>query len=280
MSIAGPVVYGDNGKHGAAFELALAEARSRRALLRVVHCVVLPTEESELFLSEVMYREMMAAGQTILDSTQALVERAEPQVAAEYVLTSGAPADVLVEQSRTAQLVVTGIDDIPWYDRLLGGAVAGRLARHCHCPLITVPDLPADPERHEGVVVALDGNSAARPLLTLAFDLAFDLAERRGCTLHAIRTISVGAVPEFIEGARATLGEVLAGWGERYPDVRVEQEVVVGEPSEAFIDATRHAEVVVVGRAGRHGVHRPTAASVVQHASCPVAVVPLDEPHA
>lgn len=274
MSTTGPVVYGDNGRHGAALDFALAEAASRGTALRVVHCVTLPTEESELFLSEIVYREMMSRGQTILDGTQALVDRADPPVAAEYVLTSGAPADVLVEQSRSAQLIVTGIDDIPWYDRLLGGAVAGHLARHSHCPLITVPDVGPDRGRHEGVVVAIDGNSGARPLLALAFELA----DRWGCTLHAIRAVSVGAVPSYVEGARATVGEVLAGWQETYPDVSVEHEVVIGEPSEAFVHATRRAELVVVGRSGRHGLHRPTAASVVQHASCPVAVVPLDEP--
>ncbi|MCW2769726.1 MAG: hypothetical protein JWR27_1159 [Aeromicrobium sp.] len=56
---------------------------------------------------------------------------------------------------------------------------------------MTVPDSMADDERHEGVVVALHGYNASRPLLTLALGLA----DHWGCALHAVRTVSVGVHP-------------------------------------------------------------------------------------
>lgn len=271
MNPTAPIVYGDDGTRGTSMYFALDEARRRRAPLRIVHCAAIPTEDATFFMGEALYRGIMADGQELLDTTQQVVEREAPDLEVAYVLSDRPTADVLVDESESAQLVVTGIDDIPWYDRLIGGAVAGHVARLSHCPVTTVPD-SFDRERRGGVVVALDGSSAARPLLGLAFELAQD----RGCTLHAIRVVSVGAVPAFVESARASLAEVLAGWGDSYPDVRVEREVVVGEPSQACVDATRSAELVLVGRSAHHALRRPTSSSVVRHAACPVVVVPLD----
>ncbi|MRK00264.1 hypothetical protein GEV27_01895 [Aeromicrobium sp. S22] len=268
----GPVVLGDDGTRGAAMDFALAEAQRRHALLKVVHCAPLPTDLGDLVASEAAHREVLSAGQELLDRTAQLIEQRRAQVDVEYVLSDLPPTQHLLEESGTAQLLVTGIDDIPWYDRLFGGAVASYLATHAECPLVTVPKHLDDGRRHEGVVVALDGTSDARPLLSFAFEVA----QGWGTTLHAVRMVSVGAVPDVVESARANLSEVLAGWGESYPDVRVEQEVVVAEPSDACIAATSRAELVLVGRSGRHRIRRPTAAALVRHATCPVAVVPLD----
>ncbi|MCL3820363.1 universal stress protein [Aeromicrobium wangtongii] len=271
-----PVVLGDDGTRDAVLEFALAEAQRRHAPLKVVHCAPTPLDPTDVMPSEALSRELLAAGQEVLDGTRQLIEQRAAELDVEYVLSDRAPIEFLLEESETAQLLVTGIDDIPWYDRLFGGAVATYLSAHALCPLVTVPKQLDESQRHEGVVVALDGTSGARPLLSFAFEVA----QEWGAPLHAVRMVPVGATPDYHEIARANLSEVLAGWAEDYPDVRVDQEIIVSQPSAGGIAATRRAQLVLVGRSGKHGMHRPTASSLVRHAACPVAVVPLDPPTA
>jgi nucleotide-binding universal stress UspA family protein len=73
------------------------------------------------------------------------------------------------------------------------------------------------------------------------------------------------------------LSEALAGRQERYPGVVVEHRVVHGGTREALIEASRSAQLVVVGARGRGGFAGLLLGSVSQallhHAHGPVAVV-------
>ncbi|MEU9669113.1 MULTISPECIES: universal stress protein [Streptomyces] len=70
------------------------------------------------------------------------------------------------------------------------------------------------------------------------------------------------------------LGSVFPG--ER--PARLREHLVEGDPSEALIQASEGAELLVVGRRGRGGFARAMLGSVgqrcAQHAACPVVVVP------
>lgn len=268
-----PVVLGLVDKQPAALAMAVHEARRLGAPLRIVHAAAMPFAQMEMYASESVVRDMMIAGQTLLDGTQRDLSMSDPDLRVEYVLSPTTPTDLLVKESAGAQLLVIGLDHIPWYDRLVGAATTGHVVRYSRCALIAVPEDEHDRAGREGVVVALDGNSGAMPLLRSAFESA----DERGCTLHALQVIPSNADVQETETARVSLGEVLAGWGELFPDVRVEVQVVKGEPSTACVEATRHAELVMVGRSRRHGLHRPTSAMVLRHAQCPVWIVPLDD---
>ncbi|MCW2770111.1 MAG: hypothetical protein JWR27_1544 [Aeromicrobium sp.] len=268
-----PVVVGVDGRHQAPLRFAIDEARRRGAPLRVLHCAAMPFEQMEIYVSDLGYREMLAAGQRVLDETSELLQQEAPEIPTEYDLSTRTPVDLLLEEGASAQLLVIGIEDIPWYDRVLGGAVAGHLARVAPCPMVAVPEVDDILARHEGVVVALDCTRAADELLRLAFDLA----QHRRCPLHALTVMAQGSAPDDIDDTRVVLGEVLAGWREAYPEVRVQQHVVVGAPDEVCRTATQGAELVLVGRSRHHGFRRPLAVSVLRHAACPVGVVPTDE---
>lgn len=66
--------------------------------------------------------------------------------------------------------------------------------------------------------------------------------------------------------------------GER--PARLREHLVEGDPSEALIQASEGAELLVVGRRGRGGFARAMLGSVgqrcAQHAACPVVVVPRE----
>ena len=80
--------------------------------------------------------------------------------------------------------------------------------------------------------------------------------------------------------AEAELGERLAGWHERYPDVAVTRFVERERPSAALLRHAENARLVVVGTRGRGGFRGlllgSTSQHLLHHAPCPVAVVRTD----
>jgi len=50
---------------------------------------------------------------------------------------------------------------------------------------------------------------------------------------------------------QSLLAESVAGWSEKYPDVRVERRLVRGHAAGAFVTTARQAQLLVVGSRGR-----------------------------
>ena len=162
--------------------------------------------------------------------------------------------------------------------------MAVGVSRHIPCPLVVVR--PPDGAERSGVLVAVDGTE--RCLAPLEF--AFQHASMHGLpltVLHAywdVRHAAAHAL-EDQEGAHADeeelllLAEMTAGMAEKYPDVVVRRALATGLADIAILDASAHAELVVLGT--HHGsaagemLYGSVATAVLEHAACAVAVVPL-----
>jgi nucleotide-binding universal stress UspA family protein len=86
--------------------------------------------------------------------------------------------------------------------------------------------------------------------------------------------------PEIQNEELELLCQRLAGWQEKYPDVRVERIVTQDSPAHNLIVQARGARLVVVGSRGRGGLKGlllgSTSQALLHHAPCPVAVVQPD----
>ncbi|MGH3365387.1 MAG: universal stress protein, partial [Nocardioidaceae bacterium] len=68
-----------------------------------------------------------------------------------------------------------------------------------------------------------------------------------------------------------------------YPEVEFREVHRTADPAEALIDASETARLVVVGTRGLSAakalVLRSVSTALVEHAHCPVAVVPIEDAH-
>ncbi|MQY33305.1 Universal stress protein [Streptomyces sp. RB17] len=257
-------VDGSSSSHAAVVQAA-REAQRRRAELRVVHAFSWPVGP--------MYAPLDPSPLNSLAHDAAQDARSvAPEVEVGEAVMIGGAVSVLVAESRAADLVVVGRRGIGGFVGMLLGSTAVSLAAHSHCPVLVVREEQAGAGP---VVLAVDGSPEGEG----AVEFAFAEAALRGTGLHVVHAWLPDHAPAGtgVESAERLPAQAVAGHGERYPDVTVGQEVLSGETREVLIEASRNAQLMVVGARGRGGFSGMLLGSVSQallhHAHCPVAVV-------
>lgn len=190
------------------------------------------------------------------------------------LLARSSPAEVLCEQSRTAELVVVGSRGHGGVPGLRLGSVAWQLASRGHGPVVVVRGEWIHPNENACPVVAgTDGSPASLAALTLAFHEA----ELRNVPLLAV--CALADAPGILGGSRQLeedFNDLMATQEKEHPDVRVIRRVQPGAPREALLAATEHAQLIAVGSRGRGRLDVMNLGSVaqamLQYAPCPVAV--------
>ena len=127
------------------------------------------------------------------------------------------------------------------------------------------------------VVVALDGDTAAEPALTVAFEEA-RLRDTRLVVLHAE---PISAAARAVSAARFDIGVVLSRWKQDHPDVAISTAIVAGDPDVQLLRWSKTAAVLVVGRPHEHrwgSWTRSVARTVMRQTHCPLIVAPWAAP--
>lgn len=195
-----------------------------------------------------------------------------------------AGARALVELSFEAAAVVVGRPDTLGFENLVAASVAHQAATYAWCSVLVVPEVHGPFEARRpgqaltsglGVVLGLDVGTCAEA----AVGFAFDHAARRGLPLTAVRAgRSTANDPDrFDAGEDRFADEVLATWGGKYPHVKVSRQDHTWQAAGVLVEASRVADLVVVGALGSGGFENLRLGSVsdavMRHASCPVAIV-------
>ncbi|MFF7213734.1 universal stress protein [Streptomyces sp. NPDC008238] len=261
------VVVGVDGSTSsdAAVVQAAREAHRRRAKLRVVHAFTWPSGPTYAPLDPSPLNRMAH------DAAER-ARGAAPGTEVTGTVMLGGAVSVLTAESRAADLLVVGSRGTGGFLGMLLGSTAVSVAAHAECPVMVVRE---DPPHTGPVVLGVDGSPHGEDAIAFAFAEAA-LREAEILALHAW-------LPDYappgtgVESAERLLSLALAGHGERYPDVTVRQEVGSGETREVLIEASRTAQLTVVGARGRGGFTGLLLGSVSQallhHAHGPVAVV-------
>ena len=136
------IVVGVDGSAGAhaALRWAADEAMRRGAVIVAVHAWEFPyTSPLAGLPSALPPDELQEAAEHVVDETVATTLGSEPAVRVERVAVAGSPAAVLLEQAKTADLLVVGARGHGGFVGLLLGSVSHQVVAHAVVPTVVVP---------------------------------------------------------------------------------------------------------------------------------------------
>jgi nucleotide-binding universal stress UspA family protein len=214
----------------------------------------------------------------------------------EYVAVPGKATDVLVEEAARGGMLIVGRRGLVPAQRLLTGSTSLVVSGRSPVPVVVVPEPWIQPSLSSAPMVV---GVTAGDLTDKAHDptresrvLAFGMerALRLRVPLIVVSAWGVPALyswsPADIAACRqrydAALEQLMAPWRKRHPDLEVITRSVAEPPAQALLEASRICQQIVVGQhlgphLGRLSVGSTTA-HVLDHATRPVAVVPLGLP--
>jgi nucleotide-binding universal stress UspA family protein len=262
----------------AAAEWAAREALRRGLPLRVLHVSPPPGP---------------GAGELRPDPAQYVAERVAAQLAARHpglraegLGLAGPVVPALGSGSGDAEMLVLGLRGEGGFAGLAVGSTALAAAARTDRPVVLVPggfDSGRRTRRPDKVTLGID----ARAPVGGAVDFAFDTARLHGARLHAVhvgtppdrvaegeadRAVSASRYAARVHREMELLADALRPWREKYPSVRVLEDVVLSAPVRALVRCSGSAELLVVGRRPGGGLG-PVAHALVHLTGGPIAVV-------
>jgi nucleotide-binding universal stress UspA family protein len=287
-----PVVVGYDGSDGArtALDWAVDEAQRQKRPLHLVYArpvPVRPAVPGYSFVEDGYLAELDdEQAQRVLTSGLDRVQELAPGLEVRTSTPTGRASAVLVDASDAASCIVVGARGRGAVTTALLGSTSVDVAATARCPVVVVRQLPTPSATPARVVVGSDGSELSAAAIGEAFvqadarnlDLTVVQAWYLDTTTGGLAALGVESVRrEVAEAERAAAAAAVAGWREKYPDVRVHLHVLQAHPVQALVEHSEGAELVVVGSRGRGGFGGLLLGSVSQgvlhHAHCPVMVV-------
>lgn len=208
------------------------------------------------------------------------------------------PAAGLLSAATDADLLVVGARGLGGFRSLLLGSVSEQCLHHAPCPVAVVrstalpepePSTGSDGPERERIVVGIDGSPEAQRALRWAIEEA----RPRLATLEVIyawRSLAVGLGTTYLpdtnayeEDARRILTDAVAAEESNLLTIPVEYTIRCGPPAKVILEASKGADLIVMGSRGMGGFKGLLLGSashqVARHATCPVVVVPPRRPH-
>lgn len=291
MDIApGTIVVGTDGSPSAAAAVRWAATRAaaehRRLTLLVALHPATPTwlDPDADTASQAREESLRTRGHQVLAQARADVDRAFPDLVVTEVCCLADPREALVEASGDAHVLVVGSRGRGHLRSLLLGSTSVAVVRHARCPVVVHRPTTTSPARR-GVAVGADASEDSLAVL----EFAYREADLHGVPLTVVHSVGYDerlapygdgdttlATPEE---QQLGLAGSMAGKQEKYPDVEAHTILSQRMPEQCLLDLADQVDLLVVG------VHHQSRAAqfmfgsvsvwLVEHATCPVAVVPI-----
>lgn len=249
------MVVGVNGTAAGlnAVRLAARESVARQVPLRVVHAFAWPGRETATV--DLPYHLLRSRADEVLQRAVATATRSSPAARVSGYLVDGLPTRVLMQQSRTASLLVLGgDDDLGGVVLLPTDSVLVQCVARARCPAMVARGWgpPGGP-----VLVGVDGSPAA--LVALRWAAAEALRRHTGLeVLHVTPDNEPHPVASVLDAALAAA-----------PRLReVHGSTATGDPAAALVRASSRAQLLVIaprGAGGRMGTLLGSVAQTVLH---------------
>ena len=272
-----------------ALDLAGREAARRGGSLIVITAYhwLTPPEPGSLTSADSEATARKAA-EEIAHHAASHVRQRHPEVPVEARAVAGYAGKVLAEVSHEADLLVVGNRGTGGFQGMMLGSTSMRTLAEACCPVIVARGNVLD--AHHRVIAAVDIDEDCDAVL----DFAFDEASRRSAGLtvtHVWDEPWIAAYGQQDPGIADDLARielerddrlaaVVRSAHERYPETHPFHQLAIGSAAGLLVEASRRADLLVTGARrhaeGRHGMLiGPVSQTLLQHADCPVAVVPL-----
>ncbi len=288
------IVVGCDGSENSdrALDWAIQEAAALSAQLRVVVSTGRPVAVTPSPHGSFLEAVEEESGEV---ADRAVARAQERGISAVAVVGRGDAAQMLIEQSEAASGLVLGKRGRRGVRGRMG-SVSAAAAAHAQCPVVVLPgrwrpdaqDSRAGAHPFVGrVVVGVDRLRADNPAIVAAARYA--QRHGRGLTLLTVvpeaSTTSTGSVDldraireQLLDPAQSMVDQVAGAIRSQYPELPVETFVLFGVPREQLVQASRSAELVVVGSRGYGGFRGLLMGSVSQavlnEGESPVMVIP------
>jgi nucleotide-binding universal stress UspA family protein len=284
-----PIVVGVDGSEPSlrAVDWAADEATLRGAPLRLVYASLWERYEGTSIAEDLAKPDEQVLAEDIVDTAARRARRRHPELDVSVEVLAEEPEYALVRESRSASVLVTGTRGRSGLAEALLGSVSLIVAGHAQCPMIVVRgnhDNQARTGTHGRVVVGV----GEKPAGSAAVRFAFDEARRRGVPVDVVRAWRWPAhettdhplmsgeparlhEQQAVEALETALQDVPA-------DIESHRRVVEGHTRTVLVDASRDADLLIVGarrRPGHYGLQLGRVAhGVLHHSACPVVIVP------
>lgn len=280
----GRVVVGVDGSPSAraAAMWAANEAVLRGSALCLVHTT--DTDAASPILTTAQTDRYRRAGQELLARTVAAVKAGHPDLVVLTEIVGGPPADSLRRAAALSGTIVVGHRGRGGFSSLLLGSVGLQAAAAATTPVVVVRGAVEPAEIGAVLAAVQDGNdigcarAAAREARLRKVPLRLLHVWGTAPSVGVRAPLRNGAERVYREHVRA-VAEVAERVHEEFPEMTLDAE---GEKSRsvpgALVDASRHADLLVVGGRRAPGYLGPTLGrttlALLQHAHCPVELIP------
>ncbi|MFI7538981.1 universal stress protein [Streptosporangium sp. NPDC049376] len=279
------VIVGTDGSPAAtaAVEWAADDAARKGATLKIV-CVREPWASDLPFRDTTGFSGALSRHcDEVLTAAAGRAGRRAPQIEVITNQVIGAVIERLKDEAENADTLVLGSRGTGGFAGLLLGSVGLGVAGHVACPVVVVRQTIQS--AYGKIVVGFDGAAHDDAVL----EYAFDQARLRDARLHVVYAWQAPTFASYAAGYTDLLNETfesesraarrrLAPWRDKHPEVRVKESTLCSHPVPVLADASRTADLVVVGSHGlanlRSAVLGSVSHGVLHRAHCPVAVVP------